>query len=557
MNRVQLVGNNHMIRGMQSMHISPIQLKNKSHFIYNYRLENETAMNYFDYSPFNDDQRRLNDIRNRTFKRKQLVSLLKKMNKDWGAPEKTIKQIERLKHSDSVVVIGGQQAGLLTGPLYTINKIISIIQLARQKEAQLNIPVVPIFWIAGEDHDYDEINHVYVNENEKMKKLMTKQQVIVKKSISNLEIDKEQTENWLKQVFLSLQETGYTKQLYETLHSILQTSHTFVDFFAQTIFYLFDNEGIVLFDSQDQTARQIESEFFVQLIEEQSSFSHSVVKQAEKLNQEGYPVVIDVELNDAHLFFHDEQNERILLKRDGNYWIGKNEEVKLTTEQLLNYAKNEPFRLSNNVVSRPLMQEFIFPTLAFVAGDGEISYWATLKKAFHLFNFKMPPVVPRLSFTYVNGKVQSLLSEKDIPIENAINDGVNVRKMNWLQSQQSPPVSIIVSQLKEEIEKIHLPLRNVAKSISDDMYQLAKRNLEIIYREIDFVQNKMDHELMNHYSLELDKFSQLENMLHPNGVLQERVWNPIPFLNNYGKHFIKQLCVISCQFDNEHYVVYL
>src|SRR5699024_11142195 len=105
-----------------------------------------------------------------------------------------------------VLVIGGQQAGLGTGPMYTVNKIISIIKLAREKEAQLKIPVIPLFWIAGEDHDYDEINHLYIEDGDRLKKLTTRQQQFIKKSISHIDLDHAQTEQWLTHLFLSLQE---------------------------------------------------------------------------------------------------------------------------------------------------------------------------------------------------------------------------------------------------------------------------------------------------------------------------------------------------------------
>src|SRR5699024_6256726 len=155
----------------------------------------------------------------------------------------------------SVVIVGGQQAGLGTGPMYTVNKIISIIKLAREKEAQLKIPVIPLFWIAGEDHDYDEINHLFIDEDDKLKKLPTRQEAFIKKSVSHIELDQEKTEKWLRQLFLSLQETEETRDLYEQMKDILKKSKTFVDFFARTLFYLFQGEGLVLFDSADQGAR--------------------------------------------------------------------------------------------------------------------------------------------------------------------------------------------------------------------------------------------------------------------------------------------------------------
>src|SRR5690625_1988465 len=127
---------------------------------------------------------------------------------------------------------------------------------------------------------------------------------------------------------------------------------------------------------------------FKQLIEQQNHVATSVYERVQEIQLEGYTIDLDVSINDGNLFFHADQHERILLMRDQDKWIGKQEEVMLTTEELIKKAEASTERLSNNVVTRPLMQEYLFPTLAFMAGDGEINYWMALKKAFHLFNFK-------------------------------------------------------------------------------------------------------------------------------------------------------------------------
>src|SRR5690625_6540117 len=92
------------------------------------------------------------------------------IKRQWDVRKSTLKNIERFRSEESVVVIGGQQAGIMTGPMYTINKVISIIQLAREQEDVLKIPVIPVFWIAGEDHDYEEINHLYLIKDEQIRK---------------------------------------------------------------------------------------------------------------------------------------------------------------------------------------------------------------------------------------------------------------------------------------------------------------------------------------------------------------------------------------------------
>src|SRR5699024_9297482 len=130
---------------------------------------------YFDYKPYDSLNNRLTDIKSRKYDRKALKEALYMMNQMWDAPKETFNNIDQLLDEESVVVVGGQQAGLLTGPLYTINKVISIIVYAKQQEEKLNIPVVPIFWIAGEDHDLDEVNHIYIEQSERIKKHILKQ----------------------------------------------------------------------------------------------------------------------------------------------------------------------------------------------------------------------------------------------------------------------------------------------------------------------------------------------------------------------------------------------
>src|SRR5690625_5353057 len=189
------------------MRIDPIKLQHKSSLINDYKKHEQKIMKYFDYSPINDYEKRVIDLQNRSFQRKQLTEVLQTVNKRWDAPPPTMTNIDRLKEENSVVVIGGQQAGLMTGPFYSVNKVISIIQFAKNQEERLGIPVIPAFWIAGEDHDYDEINHVFYMEDEKMKKHILRQQVNEKHSISHIKIDRKHANLWLDELFIQLKET--------------------------------------------------------------------------------------------------------------------------------------------------------------------------------------------------------------------------------------------------------------------------------------------------------------------------------------------------------------
>lgn len=539
------------------MHITEVQLTDKSNLIKDYREGNEVITSFFDYKPFDSYQARLDELKERSFSRNGLANVLEGMNRLWGASEQTLANIEQLRSEDSVVVIGGQQAGILTGPMYTVNKIISIITLAKQQSAALNVPVIPVFWIAGEDHDFDEVNHIYTKRNNTLHKHIVRQRAYLKHSLSHLKMNHEAVTQWIEKSFQDLNETNFTKNIYDVIINCLGQSATYVDFCARLIFALFPDEGIVLIDSGHNDVRQLEVGFFEQLIKKQAEVGQVVYETIQDLQQKNYEIPLEVTEHDAHLFYHDDNNERILLYRSGDKWIGKNDEIILTTEELLHIAKDNPSRLSNNVVTRPLFQDLLFPTLSFVAGDGEVSYWASLKKVFEIFNVKMPPVVPRLSMTYIPTRIEKLLDKREIAAEYVLNSDVGLLRDAWLKSQQDQSIDELFERAKADVRVAHKPLQEAAKLVGADIAGLADKNLEYLNMQLTFLENRINQGLKEKYRFTLDQFDEIEQTLKPNQVLQERIWSPLPFVNESGAGFIKKVLNFDLSFEKNHYLIYL
>lgn len=539
------------------MRLEQISLLNRNKLAIDY--EANRLQDFFSYKAFTNLAARLDDIKNRTYQREQLVDALTEMNENWDAPQKSLNEIKRLKDDCAVVVIGGQQAGLLLGPAYTVNKLITIIKYAREQEKSLGVPVIPVFWIAGEDHDYDEINHVFSVQKNQLIKRTIKQDEYIKKSVSHMKLEQSKALDWLQRIFNDLPETENTKQLYDIVHNSLDQSETFVDFFARLIYGLFPNEGIVLVNSADARLRKLETQHFERLINRQQAITDAIYKSAQKLQQAGYSVQVDVDWADANLFYHDQMNERILLKRENGLWVGKHDEVALTTDEMLAVAKRNPEKLSNNVMTRPLMQEAVFPTLAFIAGDGEISYWALLKEAFEKFDetMKMPPIVPRFSFTFITERIGKLLSSKSLDANFIVNHGCEKLEMNWLASQQNPPVSLLFSEAQERFAQLHEPLQQLGQSISADLGAEAERNWKNIEKQLHYLQQRTTHHLERKYAFELTQFKEINNILQPNGQLQERVLTILPFINECGFDFITGVINQPCSIEADHYLVYL
>ncbi|MGX4669132.1 bacillithiol biosynthesis cysteine-adding enzyme BshC [Cerasibacillus sp. JNUCC 74] len=539
------------------MRIKPIDLYQQTKLLRDYRDYKQKIHTFFDYKPLDDFDHRYHDLQQRNFKREELSNALLTMNRQWDAPESTYRNIQRLRTPEAVTVIGGQQAGVLTGPMYTINKIISIIKLAKEQEEKLNVPVIPVFWIAGEDHDFAEINHIFIEQEQQMYKYQVHQQVNNKTAISDIQIDKQIMNPWLDDLFKQLTETNYTKQLYDEIRICLETSKTYVDFFAKLIFRLFPRSGLVLIDSGNKHTRELESDYFVQLIKHQPQISKGVSDAITKLQKLGYSPLLTGELTDAHLFYYQE-GERILLNRmENGDWEGKQHEIRLTTAEMIQIAETNPFCLSNNVVTRPIMQELLFPNLAFIAGPGELSYWSALKAAFHALRIKMPPILPRYSITIVERSVEKLLKHYQLDTERVINNGVLQDKAAWLERKNTPSIQQTADEVRKKIARAQLPLREVATAMRSDLGALAEKNLFYLQKHISYLESRLMQALEEKHKIELAAFDLLHCTLHPADGLQERIWNPLPWLNSYGFNFVENLINQDYSFEQEHYAVYV
>jgi bacillithiol biosynthesis cysteine-adding enzyme BshC len=231
--------------------------------------------------------------------------------------------------------------------------------------------------------------------------------------------------------------------------------------------------------------------------------------------------------------------------------------LSFTTDELLDELDAHPERFSNNVVTRPLMQEWLLPTAAFVAGPGELAYWATLKEVFAEFGFGLTPVIPRLSATFVPRHVEKHLTEKSEPAASYIaGKGTELREA-WLNEQHSFAIEETVSRAKEEMEKAHLPLRELAGEISPTLHAMSEKNKAFIEDQVAFLKERMEKEIRLRYSTELMKYNESINWFCPLEQPQERMLNPFVLLNLAGTDIISRMLRETPPLQSRHLVYYL
>jgi bacillithiol synthase len=542
------------------MEVLNLSLPATNQFASNY-LEQSTEIQPFFHYRFNeitDDEKRVAEISNRTYPRLEVAEHIESFMKRFPSSEAVIKSIDKLKTNNSLVVIGGQQAGILTGPLYSIHKVISIIKLAEQKEEQLGVPVVPVFWIAGEDHDFQEVNHVFVPANQKVDKWTYPERVLQKKMVSDIQIDQEKCFSWVQNLIENFGETEHTNTLLDFAKAQISISTTFVDFFANIIMELFKDFGLLIVDSGNKDFRMLQKEFFKKQILHHEAITYKLLEQQKQIAEQGFPITIEASEANANLFYYDQKlNERNLLEydRSNDCFVGKNGALTFTTEQLVELAEENPAALSNNVVTRPLMQEWLFPTVAFIAGPGEISYWAELKLVFEHFNIKMPPIVPRLNITILDRSVETDVTELRLILADVLSNGTEKERQHFLESIKDKEVESVFSIAKEQLLSQYRLIEAKTTELDRGLLPLLKKNESYLLKEIGFMETKLyEAGKMKHDNI-IKKFARVDLALRPDGFPQERVWNIFYYLNQYGMNFLNDLMSGRFEFDGRHKVM--
>jgi bacillithiol biosynthesis cysteine-adding enzyme BshC len=487
--------------------------------------------------------------------RDELVSALLKYNSLIGNSPEALENISQLKDNNTLVVVGGQQTGLFTGPLLVIYKAITLIQTAKHAEKILNRRVIPVFWLAGEDHDFDEVNHTYVlTQQLEVAKIKIEHPTGVRSSISQLPIA--QWEEALQQLDHALIQTEFKAGLLDKLNEIGKQSDSLVDFFARTFVWLFPEQGIVLMDSDNPDIRQLESPMFTELLLKHEDINAALLEGKERVEQAGYQAQTELNPFNVNLFVFTDNGERILLQWDGDSYHDKKKERSFTKQQLLEWAESNPQRLSNNVMTRPLMQEFLFPVLATVLGPGEIAYWGLTGLAFETMNLEMPIIVPRLEFTLIEGTTAKQMDKFALSVETVVTQ-FEQWKQDWLTAQDQLGLAARFSEVKQQFKSLYDPLVETIAGINPGMRKLGETNVQKIIEQIEFLEARGVEANQAQYETALRHLERIRLSLNPLGKPQERVYNVIGYLNKYGNGLLKQLLELPYTPDGVHRIIYI
>jgi len=487
--------------------------------------------------------------------REQVADALLAFNARMGNAQEAMRQIERLRDPDALVLTGGQQAGLFTGELLVMYKAVTILHAARTAEARLGRPVVPVFWIAGEDHDFDEVNHVSVLNN----RLETDRIVLPRPGSGRTSVSRTAIPDWepvLSALESALMDTEFKTGLMERLRAIGRESRTLTEFFARMLAWQFGEQGLVLLDSDDPAIRVCEKEFFRELITRQAELTESLQAGEQAVIQLGYAPQAEVNPDGANLFLYEEETgDRMLLYRKQGGFTDRRGARLYAQEELLARLDRSPQDFSNNVLTRPLMQEYLLPVLGVVLGPGELAYWGLTRRAFEAFGLDMPLLLPRKSYTLIEGTVAKHMRKYGLTLEDVFNR-FEERKQAWLKEQDNLGIAERFAWAKDKLREDYQPIVDLVSSINPGMAKLAGVNLMKIMEQAEFLEARSTEAYQAQFDASIRQWDRIVLSLNPGGKLQERVYNLLPYLVKYGNSWLWELTDNLTEEWGEHRAVF-
>jgi bacillithiol biosynthesis cysteine-adding enzyme BshC len=488
--------------------------------------------------------------------RTQVAACLRQYNEKHNSHDAVMASLALLEQPGTLVVTGGQQSGLFTGPLLVVYKAMTTIMAAKEAAEQLGRPVVPLFWIAGEDHDWDEVNHTYVlNRTQEITKIKIEKSEEKRSSVSNIHVEEDSWQQVVEQLDALLQDSDFKPQIMEFIRSSSFRSDSMTDAFAKLMGSLFGKFGLILLDSADPNLRKVEEPFFTSLIMQNDALETAYMNSASDIVNAGYELQADVTADNANLFYIHEGVRLLLHKKDGNFSDRKGQ-VSFTRDELLEEVKVYPERFSNNVLTRPLMQDYVLPVLATVLGQGEIAYWAIPHHAFETIGGQMPLIIPRMSFTVVEGTLHKHMDKYQLSFED-VRQGLDRKRHEWLAAQDELGIELRFEETKATFSAMYEPLIEQLGTIQAGLLKLGNNNKDKILDQITFLQAKAQDAMAKQNEAAIRQWERIELSLMPLGKLQERVYNIMYYLNRYGLPWLDELMAIEPDYSGTHRIIYM
>ena len=439
----------------------------------------------------------------------------------------------RILNEKTFTITTGHQLNLFSGPIYSIYKVASAIELAiRAKGLHKDFDFVPVFWMATEDHDFEEINHFNLFGDK------IEWKTDQKGPVGRLKLDGiQETLNHLKNKFRELPADV------ESLIECYKTSETLADAHRKLFYQLFGKENILILDADSKELKEL---FIPQILRELNGDSKiQVEKTNELLSKVGLK-------NQAHartinlFYLNDSDRVRIDVENDSYFTIDKSRQW--TREEIESEITSNPERFSPNVILRPLYQEVILPNLMYIGGAGELAYWAQLKGNFDDANVPFPMLQLRYSGLNMNSNSLTKWTKLRFNLSDLFSKLESLKK-SYVEKHDE---EIDFTEIDQELNKLYQMIQDKASSVNDSLHGYIAGEEKRAEKSLGNIKGRILKLQKQQYETQLNQIEKIKNLYFPNGILQERQQNIIEVLSknpNYIEQLLNNMNTTKDQFN--------
>jgi len=478
-----------------------------------------------------------------TESRNTLVRRLKFQNKDFSISEATQQNIESLSKENTFTITTGHQLNLFTGPLYFLYKIVSVMNLCEQLcTAYPEHHFVPVYWMATEDHDFEEIN--YFN-------LFGKKVAWERNSSGAVgELSTEGLDGVSKVLRKELGDSANAKRLISLFSKAYVDHNNLADATHYLGNELFKEHGLVIIDGNDTELKKAFISYAERELTENISFE-KITETTNRLMAAGYEK--QVYPREINLFYMIEGSRDRIIEKDGNFYINESDHV-FTTDEIKKEVQAHPERFSPNALLRPLYQELILPNLCYVGGGGELAYWFQLKDYFESVKIPFPVLLLRNSVLLIPANYLEKLNKLKVDISQLF------QKQHQLQTEftnQLSEIEIDLSPQREHLQQQFKDLYELAKKTDASFLGAVGAQEKKQLNGLDRLEKRLLKAQKRKLADQLGRLTVIQEKLFPNQHLQEREMNFSEFYLEYGNDLLSELKLQLVPLSNEFTIIEL
>jgi bacillithiol biosynthesis cysteine-adding enzyme BshC len=472
-------------------------------------------------------------------RRERVAAILERQNKSWDASAKTLANLERLRKGAAVVVTG-QQVGLFGGPMFAIYKALTAVKLAEEATAA-GVEAVPVFWLATYDHDLAEVNHAsFPGPDGALQEVATTSHDVPGAPVSAVRLGDE-----IVPVVEQAASLLGDSEAAQFLRECYRPGETLGTAFARLYARIFGEWGVIVLDASDRELHGVAEPIYRAAVERADELESALLRRGEALEAAGYFQQVKV-TSSSVLVFTLQEGARTAIHRRGNggtaeFVIGSEGTAeKISQAELLGRIGSAPGQFSPNVLLRPIVQDYLLPTLAYTGGAAETAYFAQAGAVYELLAGRVTPIIPRFSATIVEPKMQRLIERHGITVQDAFNGPDALRQQlaakglpDDLQAAfeaAKKSLDANFAAIKEKLTRLDRTLVDAADTAGSKMqYQLER-----LYTQAARAEAQKSELVSRHAEL-------LSQALYPDKGLQERGIGSLYFLARYGRDLLHQL----------------